>query len=49
MALNIKKVLSGRGHDVEYPGVLKDGDERSAGKGANGRVHDAAAKTLKCK
>lgn len=45
----MKKVALDRGHDMECPGVVKDGDGRSAGTNSDGGAQDAVAKTQKRK
>lgn len=41
MALNARKVVHDRDHDMEYPSITKDGDRRSAGNDSDGKVYDA--------
>lgn len=48
VALIVKKTAPDRGHDTKYPGVVKYVDGRSRDTDANGRMHDAVSKTLRC-
>lgn len=49
MPLNMEKFAPDRSHDTECPLVAENGDKHSADTGIEGKVHDAAVKTLKCK
>lgn len=49
MALKMKKVAPTSGYGTECPCVARNEDGRSVGMDADGEVHDAVAKTPKCK